>query len=66
MVKVDETIQGKQYGNKLKCTKCTPLSANTVGISTEDIGEDLKKEVLNQVTQAWEFCYIAEWKYRSV
>lgn len=52
MVKVGEITQGKQYGNKLKCT---PLSVNTDGRCTEDTDEDLKKQVLKQVTQRGSF-----------
>lgn len=47
-----EIIHGKQYGDKLKCI---PLSANTVGRRIENIAEDLKKQVLEQITQCGRF-----------
>lgn len=49
---MDEIIHGKQYGDKLKCI---PLSANTVGRRIENIAEDLKKQVLEQITQCGRF-----------
>ncbi|CAM4646942.1 unnamed protein product [Lepidochelys kempii] len=52
VVKMDEIIHGKQYGDKLKCI---PLSANTVGRHIEDTAEDLKKQVLEQITQCGRF-----------
>uniref|UniRef100_K7FR34 DUF4371 domain-containing protein n=1 Tax=Pelodiscus sinensis TaxID=13735 RepID=K7FR34_PELSI len=51
-VKMVEIIHGKQYGHKLKCI---PLSANTVGRRIENIAEDLKKQVLEQITQCGRF-----------
>ncbi|CAM5136722.1 unnamed protein product [Natator depressus] len=52
VVKMDEIIHGKQYGDKLKCI---PLSANTVGRCIENIAEDLKKQVLEQIMQHGRF-----------
>ncbi|CAM4541743.1 unnamed protein product [Lepidochelys olivacea] len=49
---MDEIIHGKQYGDKLKCIL---LSANTVGRCIETIAEDLKKQVLEQITQHGRF-----------
>uniref|UniRef100_K7GJS8 DUF4371 domain-containing protein n=1 Tax=Pelodiscus sinensis TaxID=13735 RepID=K7GJS8_PELSI len=51
-VKMVEIIHGKQYGDKLKCF---PLSASTVGRRIENIAEDLKKQVLEQIMQCGRF-----------
>uniref|UniRef100_K7F2Y8 DUF4371 domain-containing protein n=1 Tax=Pelodiscus sinensis TaxID=13735 RepID=K7F2Y8_PELSI len=56
-VKMVEIIHRKQYGDKLKCI---PLLANTVARCIENITEDLKKQVLEQVMQCGRFtvgCY---------
>lgn len=52
MVKTVEIVPAKQYINKLKCT---PLSVNTVGRCIEDTDEDLKIQILEQVTQYGRF-----------
>lgn len=54
-------IHRKQYGNKLKCIH---LSPNTVGRCIENIAEDLKKQVLEQITQhRWLAIQLAESTY---
>ena len=52
MIKVTQITHAKHYGNKLKCI---PLSVNTIGRCVEDTAEDLKKQVLEQVTQCGRF-----------
>ena len=51
-VKIIEIIQAKQYGNKVQHT---PLSVNTVGRCIGDTAEDLRKQVLEQITQCGRF-----------
>lgn len=45
MVKMANTVFGKQYGNK---PKCIPLPANTIGKLRENTADHLKKQVLEQ------------------
>lgn len=51
MVEMAE-IHRNQYSNKLKCI---PLSAKSVGGRIENIAKDLKKHVLEQITQCRRF-----------
>lgn len=51
-VKMVEIIHGKEYADKLKCI---PLSANTIGRRIEIIADNLKKQLLKQITQCGKF-----------
>lgn len=51
-VKMVEIIHGKEYADKLKCI---PLSANTVGRRIATIADNLKKQLLEQLTHCGKF-----------
>ena len=56
-------IHAKQYGDKLKCI---PLSADTVGNFLENIAKDLKKQIVEKITQCGRLAVQLDGSYRCL